>query len=149
MATQTITKPLFGATGQSEGHNLPYFTSIVIDFGATTHTSTDVFATISVPVDTMVLAAGIDVLTVDAAGNSGQIDLVDSVNSVTYVASAIPTTLGAMTSSDATAEMFVTYSTLDTLDVTVSVGILDGKVRVWALMCDLTDPITAQRVTFA
>ncbi len=149
MATFTITKPLFGASGQSEGKNHPYFTSIIIDFGTTTNATNDVFATISVPVDTMVVAAGIDVLTVDAAGNSGTLDLVDSVNSVTYVAAAVPTSLGAMTSSDATAEMFVTYSTADTLDVTVATGAVDGKVRVWAIMCDYTDPIVAQRVTFA
>lgn len=147
MATQTITKPLFGASGHDTKHNLPYFTSIVLDFAATTHTSSDVFEVIHIPADSMLVAAGIDVLTVDAAGNSGTVALGDG--SVTYVTAAVPTALGQMTHSDALAELFVSFAAANTLDLTVATGILDGKVRVWAVMLDYSDPIVAQRVTFA
>jgi hypothetical protein len=147
MVTQTITKPLFGASGHPTKHNLPYFTSIVLDFGSTSHTNADVFEAITVPANTMVIAAGVDLLTADAAGNSGTLALGDG--SVVYVAAATVATTGQMTHSDAVAEMFVSYDTINTLDLTVATGVLDGVVRIWALMVDYTDPIIAQRVTFA
>ncbi len=146
MVTQTITKPLFGATGQSEGKNHPYFTSIVLDFSTITHTSSDVFEVISIPANTMVLAAGVDVLTLDAG--SGTLALGDG--SVVYVAASTAAAAGQETHSDAIGEVFVSYDTANTLDLTVATAVLTtGVVRVWAIMCDYTDPIEAQRVTFA
>ncbi len=147
MATQTITKPLFGASGHDTKRNVPYFNSIVLDFSATSHTSSDVFEIIHIPANTMVIAAGVDLLSADAAGNSGTLALGDG--SVVYVAAATVASTGQMTHSDAVAEMFVSYDTANTLDLTVATGLLDGTVRVWAVMMDYLDPITEQRVTFA
>ncbi len=148
MATQTITKPLFGATGHTTKANAPYLSSVVIDFAATTHTSSDVFEAIHIPANTMVLAAGIDVLTLDAG--TGKVDLVDSLNSITYVAALVITSAGQLAASDATAEMFVAYDSADTLDVTVSVAVFTtGVIRPWAVLMDMTNPIETQRVTFA
>lgn len=153
MATQTVTKPLFGATSHPTKHTVPYFASVVIDYSTTTHTSTDVMSAITIPANTMVIACGIDVLTADAG--TGQIDLVDSVHSNTYVTSATIAATGQMLHSNVigalgSTEVFVSYDTTDTLDVTQSVAVFTtAKIRVWALMLDYTDPIEEQRVTFA
>ncbi len=153
MATLKVTKPVFGATSHPTKHNVPYFTSIVIDYTTQTHASTDVIEAITIPANTMVIACGIDVLTLDAG--TGKIDLVDSVHSNTYVAALEPSAAGQMLHSNAigalgSTEVFVSYDATDTLDVTHSVAVLTTAViRVWAIMCDYTDPIEAQRVTIA
>ena len=147
MATQTITKPLFGTSGHDTKHNVPYYTSIVIDFATQSHTSTDVFEVISLPIGTMVLAAGIEKLTADSDGNSNTLALGDG--SVVYVAADVSTGTGQMTGLDAIGELYVHFAAANTLDLTLAVGKLNGKVRVWAVLMDTTDPITAQRVTFA
>jgi len=150
MATYTVTKPLVGTGSPSEGSNHPYFMSVVIDFSSQTNVATDVFSALTIAAKSMVIAAGIDILTKDTAGNSSTLDLVDSVNSVTYVAAAAHSSAaGAMTSSDAAAEMFVTYDTADTLDVTIGTGASNALVRVWAIVQDYSNPITAQRVVMA
>jgi len=153
MVTQVVTKPVFGASGHPTKHNLPYFTSIVIDYSTQTHTSSDVIEAITIPANTMVIACGIDVLTLDAG--TGKLDLVDSVHSNTYVAAATLAATGQMLHSNAigalgSTEVFVSYDATDTLDVTNSVAVLTtGVVRVWAIMCDYTDPVETQRVTIA
>lgn len=145
MATYSITG--IGTAGHQAHKNIPYLMDVVIDFSSTTNAAADVFQALSIPADTVVLNAGIDVLTVDAAGNSGTVALGDG--SVTYVAATAPTTATALTSGDAVAEMFVCYATANTLDVTVATGEIDAKIRVWALVCDYSNPSAAQVVTFA
>ncbi len=147
MATQTITKPLFGASGHDTKRNVPYYTSIVIDFSSQSHTSTDVFETIHIPAGTMIVAAGVEKLVADSLGSSNQMALDDG--SVTYVAAAVTTGTGQMTGLDAIGELYVHFAAANTLDLTLSVGKANGTVRVWAVMLDTTDPITEQRVTFA
>lgn len=146
MATQTVTKPLFGASGHDTKRNVPYFNSIVIDYASQTHTSTDVIEALHVPANTMVLAAGIDVLTLDAG--TGQVALGDGT--VVYVAAGTLAAAGQEPHSDAVAEMFVSYDAANTLDVTHSVAVMTtAKIRVWAIMLDYTDPVESQRVTIA
>ncbi len=146
MATLTVTKPLFGSSGHDSKHNVPYFTSIVIDYATQSHGSTDVIEAIHIPANTMILAAGIDILTLDAG--SGELALGDG--SVTYVAASTAAAAGQETHSDAIGEVFVSHDTANTLDVTHSVAIMTtAKIRVWAIMCDYTDPVEEQRVTIA
>ncbi len=146
MATQTVTKPLFGASGHNDKGNVPYFSSIVLDFSTFTHTSSDVIEAIHIPANTMVVAAGLDVLTLDAG--SGTLALGDG--SVVYVAASTAAATGQETHSDDVAEMFVSYDTANTLDVTIATAVLTtGVVRVWAILLDYTDPIETQRVTLA
>ena len=135
-----------GTTGHAATEKESYFLSEVVDFSATTHVATDIFQALNVPAGSIVLNAGIDVLVVDTAGNSGTIALGDGT--VVYIATAIPTTLGNMANGDAVAEMFVPYTAADTLDVTVSTGAVNGKVRVWAIVTDYTKPNTDELATF-
>ena len=133
MATLTQT-----GAGTGQGHassgGVPkvYAQSTVIDGTSTALTSGDVYQAINVPANSLVLSAGIDVIT--AGTGTGTLALGDGT--VTYVAAATQSA-GQMTSGDALAELAVTYAAADTLDVTVATADVNSKVRVWALIADI------------
>ena len=118
MATLTQT-----GAGTGQGHvasnAVPkvYAQSTVIDGTSTALTSGDVYQAINVPANSVVLSAGIDVIT--AGTGTGTLALGDGT--VTYVAAAVQTSGGQMTSGDALAELAVTYAAADTIDVTVAI----------------------------
>ncbi len=147
MATQTITKPTYGASGHSDKKNVPYYASVVINFATQSHTSTDVFECISIPAGTMVLSAGVEKLVADAAGNSNKVALGDG--SATWVAAAVTTGTGQIAGMDNVADYNIHYTAANTIDLTLDTGLLDGTLRVWAVLLDTSDPVTEQRVTFA
>ena len=117
MATLTQT-----GAGTGQGHassgGVPkvYAQSTVIDGTSTALTSGDVYQAINVPANSVVLSAGIDVIT--AGTGTGTLALGDGT--VTYVAAAVQTSAGQMTSGDALAELAVTYGAADLLKVTVT-----------------------------
>mgnify|MGYP001160878116 CR=1 FL=1 len=133
MATLTQT-----GAGTGQGHassgGVPkvYAQSTVIDGTSTALTSGDVYQAINVPANSVVLSAGIDVIT--AGTGTGTLALGDGT--VTYVAAATQSA-GQMTSGDALAELAVTYAAADTLDVTVATANVNSKVRVWAILVDI------------
>ena len=133
MATLTQT-----GAGTGQGHassgGVPkvYAQSTVIDCTSTALTSGDVYQAINVPANSLVLSAGIDVIT--AGTGTGTLALGDGT--VTYVAAATQSA-GQMTSGDALAELAVTYAAADTLDVTVATANVNSKVRVWAVLVDI------------
>ena len=134
MATLTQT-----GAGTGQGHassgGVPkvYAQSTVVDGTSTALTSGDVYQAINVPANSVVLSAGIDVLT--AGTGTGTLALGDGT--VTYVAAAVQTSAGQMTSGDALAELAVTYGAADTLDGTVATANVNSKVRVWAILVDI------------
>lgn len=133
MATLTQT-----GAGTGQGHMASnavpkaYAQSTVIDGTSTALTSGDVYQAINVPANSVVLSAGIDVIT--AGTGTGTLALGDGT--VTYVAAATQSA-GQMTSGDALAELAVTYAAADTLDVTVATANVNSKVRVWAVLIDI------------
>ena len=133
MATLTQT-----GAGTGQGHassgGVPkvYAQSTVIDGTSTALTSGDVYQAINVPANSLVLSAGIDVIT--AGTGTGTLALGDGT--VTYVAAATQSA-GQMTSGDALAELAVTYAAADTLDVTVATANVNSKIRVWAVLVDI------------
>ena len=133
MATLTQT-----GAGTGQGHassgGVPkvYAQSTVIDGTSTALTSGDVYQAINVPANSVVLSAGIDVIT--AGTGTGTLALGDGT--VTYVAAATQSA-GQMTSGDALAELAVTYAAADTLDVTVATANVNSKGRVWAVLVDI------------
>ncbi len=147
MATQTV---LGGSAAISAlpGNELRVMT-VVIDFGATTHTSSDVFEALEIPAGTIMMGCGIDLLTADAAGNSGTIKLTSSSPSKTYVDAATVASTGNMTGLSEFGETFIKFDSADTLDVTVATGLLDGVVRVWALVAYTQNQDDTQKVTFS
>jgi hypothetical protein len=124
--------------------------SEVVDFSSTTNAASDSFDVIGIPANTMVLAAGCDILTADTAGNSGTLAVGDSSGAAVYVAAAAPTSAGQMTLVDDSKA----YSSGDDIRLTVATGAINAKVRVWATMISLdnggTDADTdSQTVTFS
>ena len=124
--------------------------SDVVDFSSTTNVLNDTFDVIGIPANTLVLAAGVDVLTADDAGNSGTIAIGDSVDGDQYIAAVAPTSLGQQA---ALAAPFA-YSSADAIRITIATGAINAKVRVWATMISLdkggSDADTdAQTVTFS
>jgi len=124
--------------------------SEVVDFSSTTNAAADTFDVIGIPANTMVLAAGVDVLTADTAGNSGTIALGDSADADQYVAAATVAAAGQMAILAAP----FANSSADAIRVTVGTGAINAKVRVWATMVSLdkggSDADTdAQNVTFS
>ena len=133
MATLTKTGGT-GTTGHVSGNGVAktYVQSTVIDGTSTALTSGDVYQAINLPANSIVMSAGIDVIT--AGTGTGTLALGDGT--VTYVAAATQSA-GQMTSGDAVAELAVTYAAADTLDVTVATADVNSKVRVWALIADI------------
>ena len=133
MATLTKTGGT-GTTGHVAGNAVAktYVQSTVIDGTSTALTNGDVYQAINLPANSIVMSAGIDVIT--AGTGTGTLALGDG--SVTYVAAATQSA-GQMTSGDAVAELAVTYAAADTLDVTVGTVDVNSKVRVWALIADI------------
>ena len=148
----------FSASTVSQTHpaatkNTPYLVNVVIDFATTTNATKDIFQAIVVPDNTAVLLAGIEVLTADTAGNSGTValGLFSGIAAGGFVAAAIPTTVGQMVPVTVPASGFVLEGTgtVDSIDVTVATGAINAKIRVWAIMCDLTGYNSVQTGTFA
>lgn len=133
MATLTKTGGT-GTTGHVSGNGVAktYVQTTVIDGTSTSLTSGDVYQAINLPANSIVMSAGIDVIT--AGTGTGTLALGDGT--VTYVAAATQSA-GQMTSGDALAELAVTYAAADTLDVTVATADVNSKVRVWALIADI------------
>ena len=130
----TLTQTGAGTVGHMASNAVPkvYAQSTVIDGTSTALTSGDVYQAINVPANSLVLNAGVDVIT--AGTGTGTLALGDGT--VTYVAAATQSA-GQMTSGDALAELAVTYAAADTLDVTVATANVNSKVRVWAVLVDI------------
>ena len=107
--------------------------SEVVDFSSTTNAGGDTFDVIGVPANTLVLAAGCDILTADTAGNSGTLAVGDSSGAAIYSAAAAPTSTGQKTLTDDPKA----YSAGDDIRLTVASGAINAKVRVWATMISL------------
>lgn len=172
MATYGIADTAYAHYRESEA----YVASVIVDFSSTTNAANDVFQCLKVPANTIVLNAGIDVLTADTAGNSGTVALGDGTND--YVAAVAPTSTGplapstiAAISTDMSADandnelkgkvnailgvlykgdMNVFVNANDTIDLTVGTGAINAVVRVWAVMADVAAKRNStQTVTFS
>lgn len=115
------------------GGSIPRVISDVVDFSSTTNASGDTFDVLPIPANSLVLAAGCDVLTADSAGNSGTIAVGDSVDADQYAAAATVAAAGQMTTLDAN----YAYSSADAIRLTIGTGAINAKVRVWACVMSL------------
>ncbi len=132
------------------GSAIPRVYSDVVDFSSTTNAASDTFDVLPIPANSLVLAAGVDVLTADGAGNSGTIAVGDSVDADQYVAAATVAATGQMTTLDAN----YAYASADAIRLTIATGAIDAKVRVWACVISLDGGGTltdtdSQKSTFA
>ena len=122
--------------------------SEVVDFSSTTNAATDTFDVIGIPANTLVLSAGVDVLS--AGTGTGTIAVGDSGDADQYVDEVAPTSTGQQTILNAPEA----YSSADDIRVTIATAAVNAKVRVWATMISLdkggSDADTdSQNVTFS
>ena len=137
MATYNVTGP-GGTTGHPSVVRRPYLVENTIDISAINGDSgaaqNDVLQVLDIPAETLIMEAGIEVLTalsssvtLDLGITGGDVDIyVDGDTNATGYAALTGTARHIAASAD-------------TLDVLVlSAASSAGKIRVWAVMCDIS-----------
>ena len=137
MATYNVTGP-GGTTGHPTRSRRPYLVENTIDISAINGDSgaaqNDVIQALDIPAETLIMEAGIEVLTalsssvtLDLGITGGDVDIyVDGDTNATGYAALTGTARHIAASAD-------------TLDVLVlSAASSAGKIRVWAVMCDVS-----------
>ena len=130
------------------GSSIPRVISDVVDFSSTTNGIGDTFDILPIPANSLVLAAGYDILT--AGTGTGTVALGDSVDPDQYVAAVVQTAAGQKVTLDAN----YAYSSADAIRATIATAAVDSKIRVWACVISLDDGGTltdsdSQTSTFA
>ena len=159
MATYSIS-PASGTAGHPSKAPDLKCVSVVVDFSSTTNVANDIFECITVPANTYVVTAGIDVITADTAGNSGTVGLGDGADVDRYITTAATTSAGLMTIREqaghsgmsTTSISYGIYAASDTIDIKITTGAVNCVVRVWAITADFrgyAGDSDGQVVTFA
>ena len=143
MATHTKTGDA-GTVGHPSIKRVPYLVENTVDFSTSgvQPAANDLVQFLNIPVETCVLAAGLEVLTASTSGvtldlgwtpTSGNLSValdawVDGHDSTSTGVAPVRVPYNA-----------VTFKAIDTIDVKV-LGAQDvlGKIRVWAIMCDVS-----------
>lgn len=127
MATYTVTNAVAGVPVGIK----PQLVEVVLDFSTTTlvHTA-DVVQAIEMKANTLVLMAGVEILTAGGAGSL--IDLGDTDEDL-WVSDLDGNTANGV-EMNATPKL---YTAADTLDLSADTASFSGKVRVFALMAEL------------
>ena len=156
MATWTITGG--GNTGHSADGKKVRVISEIVDFSEFTISTNDVIQVIELPANSLVLYAGLDVLTADSAGNSGTLSLGDGADVDRYV-SASTATAGIETTREKAGDSslgttsigYAYYAAADTIDLVNATGSINAIVRVFAVVadCDGLGDTEGQNVTFS
>ena len=156
MATWTITGG--GNTGHSADGKKVRVISEIVDFSEFTISTNDVIQVIELPANSLVLYAGLDVLTADSAGNSGTLSLGDGADVDRYV-SASTATAGIESTREKAGDSslgttsigYAYYAAADTIDLVNATGSINAKVRVFAVVadCDGLGDTEGQNVTFS
>jgi len=141
MATQE--KATGGTTGHPSTRRRPYWVENTVDYSLFDPAANDLVQHINVPAETVVMAAGLEVLTASASGVTLDLGWTATSGNLTtdvdrFVDGHDSTATGIAAVAAATAG-WVTFKAADTIDVKV-LGAQDtsGKVRVWAVLCDIS-----------
>ena len=133
MATYTITNGAVGVPAGEKAH----LAQVVLDFSSTTLVAaTDVVQALEVPANTLVVCAGIEVITAGGAGSV--LDLGDSTVD-RFVTDVDGNTAGALEIGTAS----WLYTSADTIDLSADTANFTGKVRVFAVMVPMGTAPTA------
>jgi|TARA_R100001530_G_scaffold38607_1_gene29845 hypothetical protein len=132
----TVSKVTGSTSGHPSTRRKPYYVENTIDNSLFDPSSGDVIQALNIPAETMILNAGLEVLT--AASSSVTFDLGDADDPDRYVDGDTNATGHAAPVAHASNSGHV-YGSADTLDVTTG-GAADtaGKIRVYAIMCDVS-----------
>lgn len=109
-----------------------YLIEQVIDFSVNNASATDVLEVIPVPAMTSVLQVGWEVIT--AEGGTATIDIGDGDDD-DYWKSAADANDATVMDVSGTAHH---YATADTIDITCNNDMDAAKVRIWAILCNIT-----------
>ena len=136
MATYTVTGAVAGVPLGIK----PQIIEVVLDFSSTNLTTSDSVEVFEMNANTLVLMAGVEILT--ATSNSGcVIDLGDDSDDDLYVAALDATATGhEINNAAGTAKL---YTAADTIDMIVNSATFDGKCRVFAVIAEMGTAETA------
>ena len=137
MATYNVTG-VGGTTGHPSNGRTPYLVENTIDVSAVNSDSgaaqNDVLQAMDIPAETVIMEAGIEVIT--ACSSSVTLDLGITGGDVDIYTDGDTNATGYST---LTATARHVAASADTLDVLVlSAASAAGKIRVWAIMCDVS-----------
>jgi hypothetical protein len=154
----TITTLAGGATAGRTVGSVPYLVDKSIDFAAAATAkgsalaSADVIEALSVPVNTVILNAGLEVTTVlGGESNDTTFDLGTGVDADNFVDGfdADAAAAGAYAQNAAAFQPLVVGATADTIDITIATATTaptSGVVRVWAVLMNVDGRIAADEV---
>lgn len=151
MATIDLSNGLGGAPRPVRSlTNMPYFVEKTIDFAeaatakGTALAAADIIEVIDVPAGTMVINAGLQVVTVATGeSNDNTVDLgITGVDADCFVDGfdLDAAAAGAYAQNAAAFQPLIVGGTADTIDLliaTATTAPTGGKVRVWAVLCDI------------
>tara|TARA_R100001086_G_C11729551_1_gene229286 strand:+ start:137 stop:592 length:456 start_codon:yes stop_codon:yes gene_type:complete len=141
MATQS--KAIGGTTGHPSTRRKPYYVENTIDNSLFDPAAGDVITCLNVPAESLVMAAGLEVLTASDSSVVFDLGITGSTaghhdpDAFVDAYDATGTGHAPMDATDAAAMLIV--KTADTIDI-LTAGATDtaGKVRVWAVLCDIS-----------
>ena len=134
MATYTVTGAVAGVPLGIK----PQIIEVVLDFSSTNLTTSDSVEVFEMKADTLVIMAGVEVLTLASTG-SPVLDLGDDADDDLFAAAVQGhTSLAAGTTS-----VGKYYLAADTIDLIANTATFDGKVRVFAVIAELGTAETA------
>ena len=160
MAISDVTSSInSGNTPARHARAVPYLAEAEIDMatvvanrvGAGAIVANDIVNVMDIPAKTLVMAAGIEVITPTDAGTltvdlalGGLDEFVDDFDlSSTTAAGTMSTTAGG--AADAASSQMATAD--DTLDMKIATqggdALTSGKIRVWAILCDCSSTVSA------
>ena len=139
----TVSKVTGGTSGHPSTRRKPYWVENTIDNSLFDPANGDIIQALNVPAETLVIAAGLEVLTASSSSVTMDLGITGSTaghnDPDCWVDGYDATGTGhaPMDATDAAAMLIV--KTADTIDILIG-GAQDtaGKVRGWALMCDIS-----------
>jgi hypothetical protein len=153
----TVTTLAGGSVDGFTAGRMPYFKEVLIDFAAAATAkgsalvATDVIEAISVPANSMILNAGLEVITV-AGGESNDttLDLGTATDADNFVDGFdLDAAAAGAYAQNAAAFQPIVVGTADTIDLTIATATTaptSGVVRVWAVLIDIDARKTAAEV---
>ena len=126
-----------GTTGHPSNGRTPYLVENTIDFTPFDPAANDLVQAIDVPAESIVMNAGLEVLTASPSGVT--LDMGDGDTVDIYVDGLDSTSTGYSAIHQDVLSTGKVYASADTLDIKV-LGAQDtsAKVRAWAVICDIS-----------
>ena len=139
----TVDKTTGGTAGHPSTRRKPYYVENTVDNSLFDPAAADIIQCLNVPAETLVMAAGLEVLTASSTSVTFDLGITGSTaghHDPDCWVDAFDATGTGHAPVDATdAAAMLICKTADTIDI-LTAGAADtaGKVRVWAVLCDIS-----------